>query len=118
MRMGRYRFDQDMAVEIAADILLALVILVITWLLARAAKLVFAKLVDNVAWLRRDTSGGESIGIQLGKIVSLLIWGFGLLAVLQVFDLGGVMRPVTTLLDSVMGFIPNLIGAGLIFFIA
>ena len=117
MRMGRYRFDQDMAVEIAADILLALVILVITWLLARAAKLVFAKLVDNVAWLRRDTSGGESIGIQLGKIVSLLIWGFGLLAVLQVFDLGGVMRPVTTLLDSVMGFIPNLIGAGLIFFI-
>ncbi|TIX51091.1 mechanosensitive ion channel [Alteraurantiacibacter aquimixticola] len=117
MRLGRYRFDQDLAIEIAADILLAIAIVVVTWLLARAAKWAFAKIVDNVSFLQKDTSSGESIGMQLGKIVSMLIWLLGLLAVLQVFDLGGVMRPVTTLLDSIMGFIPHLIGAGLIFFI-
>lgn len=117
MHMGRYFFDQNLAVQIAEKIGLALVILVITWLLAKAAKWAFAKLVDNVAFFRRNTSSGESIGLSLGKIVSLLIWLFGLLAILQVFSLGGVMTPVQTLLNSVMGFIPKLIGAGLIFFI-
>ena len=117
MRMGRYRFDQEMAVDIAADILLAAVILVITWALAKAAKAVFAKLVDNVGWLRRDTAGGESIGTQLGKIVSLLIWAFGLLIILTVLGLGSVAGPIDTLLDNVMAFIPKLVGAGLIFFI-
>ena len=115
--MSRYRFDPDLAVQILEKVGLAVVILIVTWLLAKAAKWAFAKLVDNVSFLQRATSSGESLGLQLGKIVSLLIWLFGLLAVLQVFDLGGVMRPVTTLLDSIMGFVPNLIGAALIFFI-
>ncbi len=117
MRIGRYRFDGELALEIATDVVLAIVILVVTWLLARAAKWAFAKLVDNVSWLSKETSSGNSIGNQLGEILSLLIWAFGLLGVLQVFDLGSVIQPVTTLLDNLMAFVPNLIGAGLIFFI-
>ena len=117
MRVGNYRWDQGLAMEILEKVLIAIVILVVTWLLAKAAKWAFAKLVDNVTFLQRNTSSGETIGHQLGKIVALLIWLFGLLAILQVFSLGGVMQPVTTLLNSIMGFIPNLIGAALIFFI-
>ena len=117
MGLGRYTFDQTLAMDILEKILSAALILLVTWLLAKAAKWAFAKLVDNVSFLQRNTSTGDSIGVQLGRIVSLLVWLFGLLAVLQVLDLGGVMRPVTTLLDSIMGFIPNLVGAGLIFFI-
>ncbi len=117
MSIGNYRFDQDLAVDILEKLGMALVILVVTWLLAKAAKWAFAKLVDNVGFLQRSTSSGESIGLQLGKIVGLLIWLLGLLAILQVFSLGGVMQPVTTLLDDIMGFIPNMIGAALIFFI-
>ena len=117
MSVGNYRFDQGLFVEILEKIGIALVILLVTWLLAKAAKWAFAKLVDNVGFLQRSTSSGESIGLQLGKIVSMLIWLLGLLAILQVFSLGGVMRPVTTLLDDIMGFIPNMIGAALIFFI-
>lgn len=117
MSIGNYRFDAALAADILQNIGLVLVILVITWLLAQAAKWAFAKLVDNVSFLQSHTSGNGTLGTQLGKIVSLLIWLFGLLAVLQIFDLGGVMQPVTTLLDSIMGFVPQLIGAGLIFFI-
>ena len=117
MSVGNYRYDQGLFVEILEKIGIALVILLVTWLLAKAAKWAFAKLVDNVGFLQRSTSSGESIGLQLGKIVSMLIWLLGLLAILQVFSLGGVMRPVTTLLDDIMGFIPNMIGAALIFFI-
>jgi hypothetical protein len=110
-------FDQNLAMAILEKIAIAVLILIVTWVLAKAAKWAFAKLVDTVKLFRRSTSTGESFGSSLGKIVSLLIWLFGLLAVLQVFDLGGVMAPVQTLLNNVMEFIPRLIGAGLIFFI-
>ena len=47
----------------------------------------------------------------------MFIWLFGLLAILNIFDLDGVMTPLNELLNTVMGFIPNLVGAALIFFI-
>lgn len=117
MQIGRYVFDQDIAVAIVEKIALAALILVVTWLLAKAAKWAFAKLVDRLQFFRRSTSSGETVGSSLGKIVSLLIWLFGLLAILQVFNLAGVMTPVQTLLNNIMDFIPRLVGAGLIFFI-
>ena len=60
--MGRYRFDPDLAMLIAQRVGLAILILIVTWLLAKAAKWAFAKLVDNVGFLKRQTSGGETIG--------------------------------------------------------
>ena len=115
--MRNYRFDQGLAMELLEKALLAIGILIITWLLARGAKWAFAKLVDNVSFFQRGTSSGASIGESLGKIVSLFIWLFGLLAILQVLELGTVAGPINSLLENIVDFIPNLIGAGLIFFI-
>lgn len=112
-----YVFDQQIAMLWLQRLGMALLILGVTWLLARAAHWAFAKLVDKVAILKRGTSTGKSLGASLGHIVGLLIWLFGLVAVLQVFNLGGVMAPVQTLLNSVMAFLPRLLGAGLIFFL-
>jgi hypothetical protein len=117
MQIGNYRFDQNVAMEVGEKILLAVVVLIATWLLARAAKWAFAKLVDNVAFFRRATGSGASLGESLGKIVGLLIWLFGLMILLSVLGLGNVVGPLNTLLDSVMAFIPRLVAAGLIFFI-
>ncbi|MGB7407764.1 MAG: mechanosensitive ion channel [Pontixanthobacter sp.] len=117
MQVGNYRFDQDVAMNVLEKIVLVIVILVVTWALAKAAKWAFAKLVDNVRFFQRGTGNGGSLGASLGKIVSLFIWLFGFIAILQVLDLGGVMAPIQGLLNDVLGFIPNLIGAALIFFI-
>lgn len=117
MRVGNYRFDQDLAMQIGEKVIWALVILIVTWALARAAKWAFAKLVDNVALFRRSTGSGASLGESLGRIVSLLIWLFGLMIILSVLGLGNVVGPLDTLLNNVMAFIPRLVGAGLIFFI-
>ena len=117
MRIGNYRFDQDVAMEVLQKVGLAIVVLVITWAAAKAAKWAFAKLVDNIAFFQRHTGSGTSLGESLGKIVSLLIWLFGLLVVLQVLGLGSVAGPVDSLLENIVEFIPNLVGAGLIFFI-
>ncbi|MDP4576136.1 mechanosensitive ion channel [Qipengyuania sp. G39] len=117
MRIGNYRFDQEVAMNVIEKVGLALIVLVITWLAAKAAKWAFAKLVDNISFFQRHTGSGTSLGESLGKIVSLLIWLFGLLVILQILGLGAVAGPVDSLLENIVDFIPNLIGAGLIFFI-
>ena len=117
MRIGNYRYDQEVAVDLLEKVGLAVLVLVVTWALAKGAKWAFAKLVDNVAFFRRGTGSGQSLGESLGKIVSLLIWLFGLLILLTVLGLGNVAGPIDTLLNNVMAFVPRLVGAGLIFFI-
>ncbi|MGE5952214.1 MAG: mechanosensitive ion channel [Qipengyuania vulgaris] len=117
MRIGNYRFDEVVAMAVLEKVGLALVALLVTWVAAKAAKWAFAKLVDNISFFQRHTGNGISLGESLGKIVSLLIWLFGLLIVLQILGLGAVAGPVDSLLENVVEFVPNLIGAGLIFFI-
>ena len=117
MQIGNYRFDHELALRILEKVGLALIVLIVTWALAKGAKWAFAKLVDNVSIFQRATGSGQSLGESLGKIVSLLIWLFGLLVILTVLGLGSVAGPIDTLLDSVMAFVPRLVGAGLIFFI-
>ncbi len=67
--------------------------------------------------LQAGTGSGQSLGESLGKIVSLLIWLFGLLIILNILELGGVAGPIDSLLENVVAFLPNLLWAGLIFFI-
>jgi hypothetical protein len=115
--MGRMRFDPDLAMTIGQKALMAIAILLVTWLLAKAAKWAFAQLVDKIGFLQRGSGTGDSLGLSLGKIVSLFIWLFGLLAILTVLDLDAVAAPINALLTDILGFIPNLIGAGLLLFI-
>ena len=61
MRFGNYVFDQTLAVTIIEKIAIAALILIVTWIVAKAAKWTFAKLVDTVEFLRRSTSTGESV---------------------------------------------------------
>ena len=117
MQIGNYRFDQQVAMDVIEKLGLALIVLLITWVAAKAAKWAFAKLVDNISFFQRGTGNGSSLGESLGKIVSLLIWLFGLLVILQILGLGAVAGPVDSLLENIVDFIPNLVGAGLIFFI-
>ncbi|MEO0441945.1 MAG: mechanosensitive ion channel [Pseudomonadota bacterium] len=118
LRLGNYVLDMDVASDWGLKILYAVLIWLVTWAVARGSKWAFAKLIDNISFLQRDVGGsGESIGMSLGRIVSLLIWLFGWIAILTVFELDAVTQPLQQLLDTVMGFIPNIVGAGIIFFI-
>lgn len=109
--------DPAMAWLWGQRIVTAAVILLVAWVLARSARWAFARLVDRVPVMKRASGTGESLGESLGKIVGLLIWLFALVAVLQVFALDAVIAPLRALLDQVMGFVPRLVGAALIFFV-
>ncbi|GGO93498.1 hypothetical protein GCM10011584_32340 [Nocardioides phosphati] len=94
---------------------IALAILIITWIIAKVVAKLFAKLVDKVPALQKAGADGESLGKSLGSIASLLVWLFGLMAVLQLFGLTQVLAPVQNMLNGVFAFLPNIIGAGLVF---
>jgi hypothetical protein len=117
LQFAGYAFDQALFMVWAEKIFFALVILAVTWALAKAAKWTFAKMVDQISFLRRGTSNGESVGMALGKIVSLLVWLFGLLAVLQQLGFDSVITPVQGLLTNFIGYLDNIVFAAAIFFI-
>ncbi|MDN5715750.1 MAG: mechanosensitive ion channel [Janibacter sp.] len=95
----------------------ALAILVVTWLVAMIVKSLFTKLSTKVPALQRAGSDGASVGTTLGSIGSLIVWMLGLVAILQVLGLNQVLAPIQSMVDGVLGFLPNLIGAGIVFFV-
>ncbi len=98
-------------------VLLAILILVATHFIAKAVQWAVAKMVDKMPILKRDPGvGGDSIGKELGRLAYWLVWLVGLIAALQPLGLSQVVTPVTVLTNEVAAFIPNLLGAGLIFF--
>lgn len=117
LSLGGYQFDPVIAAALGKKALIVAIILVVTWLLAKAAKWSFAKLVDRVPLFQRAAASGESIGAALGRIVSLFIWLFGLVAILQALDLNSVIAPVQGLINSFVAFVPKVLGAGIIFFV-
>ncbi|MEO6199504.1 MAG: mechanosensitive ion channel [Sphingomicrobium sp.] len=100
-------------------ILIALAILVATWIVARAVKWILQKAVDKSPALRRHVTGtpDETVGRQLGVIAKLLIWLVGIMAALSFLGIGQILAPINELVTQIFAFLPRLIGAGLIFFI-
>jgi len=100
-------------------ILVAILILVATWAVARAVKWMLQKAIDRTPALRKHTTGGphETVGHQLGTIAKLIIWLVGIMAALRFLGRGEILAPINELVTEIFAFLPQLIGAGLIFFI-
>ena len=112
-----YTFDGAIAMEWLEKLAIVAAILIVTWILAKAAKWAFAKLVDQIPLLQRAGGDGESVGMSLGKIVSGLIWLVGLIMVLQRFGFESAIEPIQGLLDGIFEYVPRILGAGLAFFV-
>src|SRR3954453_10105299 len=100
-------------------VLIALLIVLATWLIARAIKWVIQKTIDRTPALRRHMTGApdETVGHQLGTIAKLIIWLVGIMAALQFLGIGQILAPINDLVTEIFAFLPHLIAAGLIFFI-
>lgn len=96
---------------------LALAIILVTWVIASIVKWAIGKLVTRLPVLQRQGADGQSVGSSIGTVASLLVWLFGLVGVLQVFTLDSVLSPIQGLLQTIMGYVPNIIGAIFVFFI-
>ena len=100
-------------------ILIAILILIATWAVARAVKWILQRAIDRIPALRKHKTGGpdETVGHQLGTIAKLVIWLVGIMAALQFLGFAQVLAPINELVNEIFAFLPHLIAAGLIFFV-
>jgi len=100
-------------------VLIAILILVATYIVARAVKWVLQKTIDRTPALKKHVTGGpdETVGHQLGTVAKLIIWLVGIMAALQFLGIGQILQPINELVTEIFAFLPRLIGAGLIFFV-
>jgi hypothetical protein len=110
---------QAQAEEWLPRILGALAILVIAYVLARAARWAISKLVDRVPALQKhyEAEPGKTLGSLIGDIAFWLILLVGIMLALQPLGLTQVLEPVRQLTTNTFAFLPNVLAAGLIFFI-
>jgi hypothetical protein len=118
--MGRANgYWQGQVMYWGPKVLIALLILVVTWIVARVVKWAFQRAIDRIPALRTHVTGApkETVGHQLGTIAKLIIWLVGIMAALNYLGVGQILEPINALLDGIFAFLPNVIAAGLIFFV-
>lgn len=107
-------------------ILIAIIILIVAHFAAKAVKWAIAKGVDRVPFLsRRDSAGpagarpSADIGERIGEVGYWLVWLLGLiLALLQFGDrTQRVVDPLIGMVDGFLNYLPNVVGALLIFIV-
>ncbi|MFN6516750.1 MAG: mechanosensitive ion channel [Nostoc sp. CreGUA01] len=98
----------------------AVVILFVGWLIAAIAATVTQKILNRTNIDNRIAAGitGRQDVPQVEKLISdLVFWSIILLtavAVLQTLNLEIASRPLNTFLDQLIGFLPKLVGAGIL----
>ena len=100
-------------------VLIAVLILVATWIVARAVKWMLQKAIDKSPALHKHVTGTpeETVGHQLGTIAKIIIWLVGIMAALQFLGIGQILTPINRLTIEIFDFLPRLLGAGVIFFV-
>ncbi|WP_414546275.1 mechanosensitive ion channel [Nostoc sp. CCY0012] len=102
----------------------AAALLLIGWLIAAIAAAITRSILNRTDLDNRIAAGitGRQDVPNVEKFISgLIFWGIILLtvvAVLQTLELEVVSRPLNNFLDQVIGFLPKLIGAGILLVVA
>lgn len=102
-------------------LLKALAILVVGWAIAKGVSIGAKKLLDRTELdnkLANYVTGGRTTGVALeagvGKFIYWLILLFVLMAVFQSLGLTVVTEPINALVTKIVGFLPQVLAAGLI----
>ncbi|MFZ2029167.1 MAG: mechanosensitive ion channel [Vitreimonas sp.] len=108
-------------------IIIAAIILVVAHFAAKAVKWSIAKAIDRIPFFaRRDGAGPGGakpmvdVGERIGEVGYWLVWLLGLMAALN--ELGGpwassIIAPLNGMVAGFLAYLPQVVGAGLIFFI-
>jgi hypothetical protein len=91
----------------------ALVILLIAWLVSRLVRAAVGRALDATGLDTRLRSPG--ISAVVANVAYWLVWLLALPALLGALQLEGLLGPVNTMLSRLLGFLPNLVGALIVF---
>jgi hypothetical protein len=105
-------------------IALAAIILIVAHFAAKGVKWAIAKGVDRIPFFSRRDSAGPGgakptadVGERVGEVGYWLVWLLGLMAALNVLELNAIVAPLNDMVRGFLAYLPNVVGAALIFFI-
>lgn len=107
------------------NILKALVLLLIAWGIAVLVKSLIEKLLLKIKADEKLAKGKTPVDPDYGKsgvesisnIAYLLVFILFLPSILDALEMGSVAAPISNMMNTLLGFIPRLIGAGIILFV-
>ena len=91
----------------------ALIIIVVAWIVGRVLRAAVGRLAVSLNVDDRLHSPGLSA--TLANLAYWLVWLFALPALLGTLELEGLLAPVNAMLSRLLGFLPNLFGATVVF---
>jgi len=95
----------------------ALIILIIGWFIAGLLKRVIYKLLQKSGIDNKIKNSKISISKFISKLIYFLVMIFVFTLALEKLGMRGVLDPLKNMLNEFTGFIPNIIGAGLVCYI-
>ncbi|MET3683587.1 sterol desaturase/sphingolipid hydroxylase (fatty acid hydroxylase superfamily) [Alkalibacillus flavidus] len=109
-------------IQAVPNVIAALLILVLAWIVAAVAKGIVQKLFVKVGVHKGlgktpmvdDENQGKSILESAGKVIYFLVFILFLPAILDALNMNSVSNPISNMMDKLLGFIPNLIAAAII----
>lgn len=111
----------DQIVLFLPGLLGGLILLGLAWLVATILRALVVKLLNASGLTRRLSADADvkpqdriSISQTIGNVVYWLVFLLFLPAILNAFRLQGLLQPVQSLVDDILSFLPNLLGAALI----
>lgn len=104
------------------NVIKALLILVVAWIVATIVKALFEKVLVKVGVGRalaktpiaQDEESGNSFLASIGKLVYVLVFILFLPAVFAAVNMTEVSQPISNMMSQFIAFIPNLFAAGII----
>jgi hypothetical protein len=103
------------------QIIYALVLVGIAWLLARLLRIIVTRALVGVGVDRRVSESADvaqaPISAAIGEAVYWLVWLLFLPAILGVLGLQGILIPVQAMMTTLLGVLPSLLAAALIIII-
>ena len=100
------------------DLIGALLVLFVGWLIAKAIKHVVVKLMKKTHWDEKLFGRTDNdTNVFIANIFYYIIMVIVLLIVLEILGVNEVLTPLENMIDKFLSFIPNLIAAALIVFI-
>lgn len=95
----------------------AILILVIGWFIAGVLKRLTTRLLKRTGIDNKLKSDKVTLSKFVGKLIYFLVMIFVFMLALEKLGMQSVLDPVKNLLNGFLGFIPNIIGAGLVGYI-
>ena len=115
----------DYAGLLLPSLIRALLLLLLAWVVAFVAKKLVVKLLQNGKFDKILAKGkspaspehGKEKVESIGKIVYFLVFLLFIPSILDALNMNAVSAPISNMMQNLLAFIPNLIGAAIILFI-